>query len=129
MKPILTAGALLAALSLSACVMDDAGSTPATPSVPDVQQVETARPLAGWRPVTYRCDGAQVLQAQFSPAGDKVAIEQMGERVMLNQIPSASGARYQAASKHYAYQLDTKGDTATLYGEKDRVVLGNCTAR
>lgn len=114
-------------LALSACVVDEAGTT--APSVPDVQQVETAAPMPNWRPVSYQCAGGQQLRAWFSPQGDKAAIEQAGEVIMMNQMVSGSGARYSAANRNYTYQLDTKGNTATLYEAGDKVVLNNCVAR
>lgn len=130
MKTTMMIAAGLASLGLAGCVMDEgAVKVPAGDFVPEVQQVENAKPLAGWRPMTYQCAGGKSLNVQFSPDGDRATIEQMGEVLLMKQVVSASGARYQAASKDYAYQLDTKGKMATLYGENDRQVLSDCVIR
>lgn len=114
---------LAATMTLGACVVDDAG-----PASPAVQPVETAQPQAGWRSTVYRCAGGQTLRASYSPAGDQVRIEQTGESILLRQVRSGSGVRYEAADPNYTYVLTTKGNTADLWEGNDRPIISNCVS-
>lgn len=81
---------------------------------------------ADWPMTPYNCAGGEGLDVRFSPDGEYATIDQMEERILMQLVPSASGARYKAMHGAYSYQLDTKGEEATLYEAGDKVVLGDC---
>ncbi|MDO5605423.1 MAG: MliC family protein [Paracoccus sp. (in: a-proteobacteria)] len=111
---------LLAPLALAAC-MDD--------SFPEDRPAgnPTAAEIASWPLTPYNCANGY-LDVRFSPSGDFATIDQMGERIVMRHVPSGSGARYAAIHPDYSYQLDTKGNDATLYEAGDKVVLRDCRA-
>lgn len=109
------------AMMLAGCVVDtDAGVVPVADKAPAVSQAQN------WPVTPYQCKGGEALDVRFSADGSYATIDQMGERILMKLVPSASGARYQAVSEHYTYTLDTKGEWAALYEAGDKVVLDDC---
>ncbi|MDO5621748.1 MAG: MliC family protein [Paracoccus sp. (in: a-proteobacteria)] len=84
--------------------------------------------------LNYSCDDNKVLRAVYvnTATGNSYAIIQdMGEMIPMRLVTSASGARYEAISTDYSYQLDSKGMEATVHATTDgqeQVVYANCTA-
>lgn len=100
---------ILAVLSLAAC------ETSAPPPV-----------AIGTTKTVYRCEGGRSLQVTFANHGESAVMMRPQGAVPMRRIVSASGARY-SAIVNGRYELDTKGNQATLY-DQGRVVLGNCVA-
>lgn len=99
----------LAALALAAC---DAGAPP---------------PMAtGTTKTVYRCDGGRSLTVTFANHGESALMMRPQGPVPMKLVVSASGARYRAIVNG-RYELDTKGNQATLY-DQGRIILNNCTA-
>ncbi|MFB2533246.1 MliC family protein [Paracoccus sp. p4-l81] len=101
--------------ALAGCMSDDLQTAGA-----DVARADA------WPMTPYDCKGGQGLDVRFSPDGSQATIDQMGERILMQQVPSGSGARYKAVDSDYSYVLDTKGNWAALYESGDRVVLDDC---
>lgn len=86
----------------------------------------TVKDADAWPMTPYVCKGEQTLDVRYSPDGSYATIDQMDERILMKQVPSGSGARYQAVHKDYSYALDTKGEWAALYEAGDKIVLDDC---
>ena len=86
----------------------------------------TVADAADWPITPYTCAANAHLDVRYSPDGTYATIDQMDERILMKLVPSASGARYRAMDRDYSYELDTKGDDATLYEAGDRIVLDDC---
>ena len=86
-------------------------------------------------PVTYVCErGVEIPVVFVNPeGGDAYAVAQIdGKLVGMRQAVSASGARYRSGDGADAYQLWSKGDSATVsFGAdgRDAVLFQDCTAR
>lgn len=77
----------------------------------------------------YSCEGKKTLEVIFiNTAKDSFAIiNQVDEMVPMEIVKSASGAVYKAIKKDYTYELQTKGNQATLFGD-GKVVIRECVA-
>lgn len=79
--------------------------------------------------VTYQCAGGQSITITYTgDNGDTAVFEDAGESIILEQVPSGSGALYRATDRNYTYELHTKGDTATVYSSPNKVMLRDCQA-
>ncbi|MDO5055160.1 MAG: c-type lysozyme inhibitor [Pasteurella oralis] len=77
--------------------------------------------------IVYSCEGKKTLDVIFiNTAKDSFAIiNQVDEMIPMELVKSASGANYKAINKNYTYELQTKGNQATLLGD-NQVIIGNC---
>lgn len=107
-----------------------AGCVPGTDTMVDVSPdaAPAVSQAKDWPMTPYQCKGDAALDVRFSPDGNFATIDQMGERILMKRVQSASGARYQAVSENYTYTLDTKGEWAALYEAGDKVVLDDCAS-
>ncbi len=81
--------------------------------------------------VKYVCADNEVLDVVYintAAGGAYAVIHQAGELIPMQIAPTASGANYAAIDPDYTYQLQTKGDAATLVEGDDKPVLSDCTA-
>ena len=84
--------------------------------------------------VTYVCEGAVEIPVIFvNPAdGPGYAVARIGDNLVgLRSVIAGSGARYRSGDGLEAYQLWSKGDTATISvgpERQDKVLFRDCTA-
>lgn len=78
--------------------------------------------------VYYQCADRRELHVLYLNVGEDTSalIQEAGHWVLMSQTESASGARY--VSSDNWYELDTKGDMATLslLGENETVLYRDC---
>lgn len=81
--------------------------------------------------VKYVCADNDVLDVVYvntAAGGAYAVLQQAGELIPMQIAPTASGANYAAIDSDYTYQLQTKGDSATLVEGDGKPVLSDCTA-
>ena len=79
--------------------------------------------------MTYECaNGTRITVTYTGKHGDTAVFEDQGETIVMHQVPSGSGALYQADDPDYAYELSTKGDEATFFSGPDEIWLDDCLA-
>lgn len=77
--------------------------------------------------IIYSCEGKKTLDVIFinTDKNSFAIINQVDEMIPLEIENTASGANYKAINKNYTYELKTKGNTASLFGD-GKAILKNC---
>lgn len=81
--------------------------------------------------VKYVCADNEVLDVVYintAAGGSYAVLQQAGELIPMQIAKAASGANYTAIDPDYSYELQTKGQSATLVEGDNNPVLSNCTA-
>lgn len=77
--------------------------------------------------IVYTCENNKTLDVIFvnTEKNAYAIINQMDESIPMQNVKSASGTIYKAINPNYTYELITKGNSASLLGDK-KPILSNC---
>lgn len=78
--------------------------------------------------LTYACAGNKRLEVMFAADGETATVMTPDEVIPMVRSQSKTGPLYRATNPHYAYLLDRKGNTATLYLRAGKPLLTGCRA-
>lgn len=124
--------ALLLAVALAGC---------AAPGIRTTAAPQSSAPVVGpdfsSQSVVYRCAGSNTIEVAYLNLPDGLAFAALhhdGRTVLLQNRPTASGARYVALDEQLGLRWHTKGSEGFLaflaadHTAKEQVVLNDCRA-
>jgi len=123
----------LATVSLAAAVVAVGCAAPPPTAAPGVTQAT----LFSSQSVRYRCDGGTEIEVAYlnlNNGGSFAALHHAGRTALLQNRPSASGARYIALDEQHSLRWHTQGMEGTLrfmaadHTAKEQTLLSNCKA-
>ncbi|MGX2948786.1 c-type lysozyme inhibitor [Frederiksenia canicola] len=77
--------------------------------------------------VIYACENNQTLEVVYvnGVKNTYAIISQVDEMIPMELVKTASGEHYKAINPNYTYELSTKGNQASLFGD-GKAIISNC---
>ncbi|QIM62965.1 lysozyme inhibitor [Pasteurellaceae bacterium Orientalotternb1] len=77
--------------------------------------------------VIYVCESNQTLEVVYvnGAKNSYAIISQVDEMIPMELMKTASGEHYKAINPNYTYELLTKGNQASLFGD-GKAIISNC---